>query len=158
MLGGSKANIYVSVARGHDRAIEGEHHYRRGQPEWYLSLEPHKHHIPGVHKKDPEPIHYHASIDDSGSYSITTYGVKGEPEILGNILVAENVKTSQEDVHNALKEKLVAGSSKLPSEQTNEREPEHWIRKGDYVELVIWRHFIDGGLSSSRSPGSGGCR
>lgn len=138
MLGSSKANIYVSVAQGHDRAEEGEHHYRRGQPEWYLSLEPHKHHLPGTHKKDLEPIHYHARTDESGSYSVTTYSVRGEPEILGNILVAENVKTTANDVHNILKEKLVAGPSKIPSEQTSEDEPEHWLRKGDQDDLRRW--------------------
>lgn len=132
MLGSSKSNIYVSVAQGGDQAIEGEHRYHRTQPEWYLSLEPHKHHIPGVpHKKDAEPVHYHAKLDHSGNYSISTHSVKTEPEIIGNVLVAENAKTSSEEVQTVLKEKLTAGPSNMPSEQTSEDEPEHWIRKGD---------------------------
>lgn len=135
MLGTSKSNIHVSIARGgQDHAIEGDHRYRRSQQEWYLSLEPHKHHVPGIpHTKDGEPVHFQARTDNTtGSYLINVVGVKSEPEILGNILVAENVKTTSEYVQSLLKEKLVAEPSSLPSEQTSEDESnEQWIRRGE---------------------------
>ena len=135
MLGSSKSNIYVSVTRDDAQDIEGNR-FSRAQAAWFLSVEPHKHHVPGVpHKNDPEPIHISA-VQKDGSYSVEAHGIRGDPVVLGNILVAENVKTSPDQVQSILSGYLVTGPSSLPSEQTSEDEPEHWIRKGEQLQHV----------------------
>lgn len=75
-------------------------------------------------------------MQKDGSYSVEAHGIKGDPVVLGNILVAENVRTTPEQVQNVLKEKLLPGPSSLPSEQTSEDEPEHWILKGGQLQHV----------------------
>ncbi|EME46066.1 hypothetical protein DOTSEDRAFT_70154 [Dothistroma septosporum NZE10] len=135
MLGGSKSNIYVTVTRDDAGGSErnDDHVFSRAQAAWFLSIEPHKHHVPGMpHRTDPELIHISA-VQKDGSYSVEAHSIKGDPVVRGNILVAENAKTTPDQVQSILKEKLVTGPSKLPSEQTSEDEPEHWIRKALHV-------------------------
>ena len=94
-----------------------------------LSIEPHHTNIPGIKRKDPEPVHYAAAKnEETGVYTIKTHQAEGEPVIIGNILVVESAHTSPEDMHKLLEELLGAGSP-TKSKDGGGDEPEHWIRR-----------------------------
>lgn len=137
MLGGAKhCNIYISATSHGEEltpTISHQHNYFKETSTWFLSIEPKKHHIPGYIPKPVEPLHYSATLQEEGKYEISSRGADSVNEILGNILVAENAKASPEQILTVLREKLgVADSSKeaLPSENTSDDDPEHWVRKG----------------------------
>ena len=137
MLGSKKSNIYVSVTDGQPQIIKSDDdHMDDVKPEgsWFISIEPHKHHFPRPSSKKPEPLHYSAQRDEgSGNYLVRTHSVNSEPIILGNILVAENAKTSPEHIREIMNQKLVSGPSSVPSESTSENQPDHWLRKGLFM-------------------------
>ena len=124
MVGGT-SNVYVSVTRAPDSVHGGD--YRKPRHTWMISIEPHHLHLPGTPRKDPEPIHYAATRnEETGVYTINTHQTESEPAIIGNILIAESVHTSAEQVHTLLEEILGPNSSR--SGKAGGEEPEHWIR------------------------------
>ncbi|CAK3769533.1 Hypothetical predicted protein [Lecanosticta acicola] len=146
MLGSKKANIYVSVTDGHTSIkADSDHldHMAKPSGSWFLSVEPHKHHMLGLpRKKHPEPLHYSAMQDESsGNDLVRTHSVSSQPIILGNILVAENAKTTPEEILQLLNEKLVSAPSFVPSESTSENEPDRWIRKA--LHILQAEHIIE---------------
>lgn len=124
---GDSSNIYVSATRGYQpddgRDDEG---YRRTQHTWLVSIEPHKHYIPGLPRHKLELTHYYATHDD-GTYTIQKHSTDG---IIGTILVAEAAHTTAEKIREALEEGLKSTETSLPSEQTADGESDRWVRKG----------------------------
>ena len=120
------ANVYVSVTRALDE--KNANGYRKPQHSWMLSVEPHHTHIPGTQHKDVEPIHYAAFRDEeTGIYSIRQHSSDNEPAIIGNILIAESVHTSPEQVHVILE--LVFNPSDPSKAGAHDGDDlEHWIR------------------------------
>lgn len=99
-----------------------------------LSAEPHKLHFPGLSPSRAKPMHYTARFDKNArSYSINSTSAEAQSsKIIGNILIAKSANGSIETIFAILKQKLTQegqASADLPSEQTPEDEPEHWIRK-----------------------------
>lgn len=121
------ANIYVSIARPASEPHQETYH--RSRHTWMLSVEPHHTYIPGVKRKDPEPVHYAATRnEETGIYTIKTHQAESEPVIIGNILVVESAHASPEDIHKLLEELLGPGSSTKTKDGGSD-EPEHWIRR-----------------------------
>ncbi|KAK5171133.1 uncharacterized protein LTR77_004277 [Saxophila tyrrhenica] len=125
----SKANIYVSVTRSTNGKGEG---YHRPLHTWLVSVEPHhgsKFHIRGTSHKDPEPIHYGAAKnEETGIYTINTHPHDSEPAIIGNILIAEEVSTSDQQVHKLLEEELGESSKRtVEDRRSSGQEAEYWI-------------------------------
>lgn len=123
------ANVYVSVTQ----ALDAPHQetYQRPRHSWMLSVEPRhtNNPIPGIHRKDPEPVHYAAARnEETGVYTINTHQMESEPAIIGNILVVESGKTSPEDIHRLLEE-LLGSTAPSGHKDGGNDEPEHWIRR-----------------------------
>ena len=122
----STSNIYVSVTQAKDK--DHRHGYRRPQHIWMLSVEPHHMHIPGTPRKETEPIHYTAKMDEaSGVYTIKVHQPENEPSIIGNILIAESAHTSAEQFQSMLEDVLGPKSSGKSGVKDSD-DPEHWIR------------------------------
>jgi hypothetical protein len=130
-----------------------------------LSVEPHHTHIPGIPRKDPEPIHYAVARDeDTGTYTINTHQAESEPAIIGNILVVESAKTSPEDLHKLLEE-LLGPNSPSKHKDGGDDEPEHWIRRAlhamqkqkiaeefDLEEFMIFGHSYAASRMENEAP------
>ncbi|KAF7195897.1 hypothetical protein HII31_02777 [Pseudocercospora fuligena] len=127
MLGSSKSNIYISVVEAKKQHVEDVDTYHRPQLVWMISIEPHRSAIPGLAAKHIEPIHLTATSDDGNEgYSIGRHGAENqETEILGNILVGENAKTTADHIEKLLKEKLSTGAA--------QDESDHWIRRALHI-------------------------
>lgn len=123
---GPKTTIYVSISTNYDY-VQGEgRHYMKPQYTWMLSVEPHKHHLPGA--KHAEPVHYSASWDSRrNQYQIHPIGAMNLG-IAGKIMIAESAHVSPEKVANLLEEGLQRDSASLPSELNTSEGSEHWIR------------------------------
>lgn len=127
MLRSSKSNIYISVVEAKKQHVEDVKTYHRPQLIWMISVEPHRSAILGLGSKHIEPTHFTAICEDgSEGYSISRHGAENrETEILGNILVGENAKTTADHIEKLLKEKLSTGAT--------QDECEHWIRRALHI-------------------------
>lgn len=157
------SNVYVSVTRAPSSPRQETYH--RTPHTWMLSVEPHHTNIPvpGMHRKDPEPIHYAAlRNEETGFYTITTHQIENEPVIIGNILVAESAKTSPEDVRKLLEELL---GSKNHRDGGDDDEPENWIRRVLHAmqkqniaesfnldEFITWAHSYEARRLENEAP------
>ena len=136
-----KSNIYLSVSRGYDSASpDGPPHYRKPQHIWMLSVEPHKHHIPGIPDKHPQPVHIGATWDeDSNRYSLHSLAAGSDYGIVGNILISDSASVKVDEIQKLLERHLdssASGSStasNLPSKEFSSDESDHWIRLGLHV-------------------------
>lgn len=131
-----------------------------------LSIEPHHTHVFGMGRKDPEPIHYAAARNaETGIYTINTHQAESEPAIIGNILVAESVSTSPEQLHKLFEEVLGHGNpNPNPSKDDND-DPEYWIRRAleamqqqkiaqtfDLDEFMTWAHGYEANRIENEAP------
>jgi hypothetical protein len=160
------SNVYVSVTKAAN--TRHQETYRRPLHSWMLSVEPHHTNIPipGIHKKDPEPIHYAAARnEETGIYTINTHSIESEPAIIGNILVAESAKTSPEDIHRLLEELLGSGSSSKQNDSSDNDDPEYWIRRAlhamqkqslaeafDLEEFMTWARSYEARRIENEAP------
>lgn len=159
------SNIYVSVTKA--AKTPRQETYHRPVHSWMLSVEPHHTNIPipGMHKKDPEPIHYAAARNkETGIYTINTHSIESEPAIIGNILVAESAKTSPDDIHKLLEELLGSGSSQR-KDSSDDEDPEYWIRRAlhsmqkqsiaeafDLEEFMTWARSYEARRIENEAP------
>ncbi|KAF2718688.1 hypothetical protein K431DRAFT_197493, partial [Polychaeton citri CBS 116435] len=162
------SNVYVSATKGVDRSESDLHKYRRAEHKWMISVEPHQHHTPLIHKeKHPEPYHFFAVWDEtSQTYDITSTGAEDHEGIIGNILVSDHAKTNIDEMKALLVTRLRHQNSSLPSEATSPEEPEHWIRvalhalqddelveRFDVGEFMTFAHaFIANRLGDNGAP------
>ncbi|KJX92845.1 hypothetical protein TI39_contig5819g00005 [Zymoseptoria brevis] len=131
----TKSNLYVSISLPSNQTA---HSPTSTKHTWLLSLEPH-HTLPQLHSSSStEPIHFSAILPSDGApaYRIETTGENAGPFILGNVIMAESVKATAEEVGRLLKEKLVTSETGLPSEHTGGDDVEGadvWIRKALHI-------------------------
>jgi len=123
---GPKTNVYVSISTGYDY-VQGEgRHYMKPQHTWMLSVEPHKHHLPGA--KHAEPIHYSASWDSHrAQHHIRPVGATNLG-IAGKILITESANASTDKFARLLEEGLQRDGASLPAELNTSEGSEPWIR------------------------------
>ncbi|KAK3049260.1 hypothetical protein LTR09_009438 [Extremus antarcticus] len=136
-------NIYVSVTRA---AKENGDRYHRPVHAWLISIEPHhghSFHIPGTSHKEPEPIHFAAAKDeDTGIYTISIHPHDSEPAIIGNILIAEEVQTSDQQIRKLLEEELGEESKRTADDRRSTgQEAEHWIEHA--IKAMHKRNIIE---------------
>ena len=125
MVGTNSNNIYVSVTGPRDSGREAG--YRKPQHTWLISIEQHPHHVPGTSHKTVEPTHYAATKNhETGVYTVNIHPIESEPGIIGNIIIAESVHASADQVRKIIEEALASGSD---SSKSSDHEPEAWIRK-----------------------------
>lgn len=127
---GANSNIYVSVTG--PLASSQHEGYRRAQHIWLISVEPHHTHVPGVPRKDHEPLHYAATKDlETGVYTVKSHELADGPGIIGNILIVESAHISPDKFREVLEEELGPTSpiSQSKDREPSDDEPEHWIRR-----------------------------
>lgn len=131
MLGATRSNLHVSFA-----AVEGEPDpdvgYRRTEYIWLISVEPYKHHMPGLPSRLQVPVHYRAQYDKSTrTYNVTSgWHDRTATDMLGAIMIAEGAKCSPDDIYD-----LLARRSRHSHNSVNASEhwPDLWLRQALHV-------------------------
>lgn len=121
---GPKSNIFVSICPGYDYAQAGAKQYLTPHHTWMLTIECPKYSLPGVQRRDPNPMHYSVIWDDEEDQyklrrvSPTNFG------IAGSILIERNAHASAQKIFSQLE----AGLKDMSSEVDILEDSEHWIR------------------------------
>jgi len=131
---GSKSAILVSIsidyeqARGED---EGGKHYMRPRHTWMISVQPHKHLLPG--HKAAETVRYTSTVDPNSGEHVVQQTDGGSHGIAGNVLIREAAHATPDEVLQLLRSKA--------HETEATEDSEAWVRRA--LHALQQREVID---------------
>lgn len=148
-----KSCIAVSFSNGHEYVKSpGGKHVMQPRQTWVLSVEPHKHRIPGTRKVN-EPIHFTARYDEAwNAYALQSIAASNFG-MAGSIVIAQSANVTPDDVTQNLRGKL-ANAFNLSSEMAKPAGSEHWIRLALHTlmdDQIVDAFDVEEFMSSARS-------